>query len=63
MKMTRWKKNATEFEVRLSRSRNRDGSLDQTCRIPKPITEALENPTSLKFILSGDRILITAGSK
>ena len=63
MRMTRWKKNATEFEVRLTKSRNRDGSLDQTCRIPGPIAEALGNPTSLKFTLDGDRILVTAGDK
>ena len=61
--MTRWKKNATEFDVRLNKNRNRDGSLDQTCRIPKPITEALGNPTSLKFLVSGDQIFVTAGKK
>ena len=61
--MTRWKKNASEFDVRLNKNRNRDGSLDQTCRIPKPVTEALGNPTSLKFLMSGDQVLVTAGKK
>ena len=63
MGMTRWKKNATEFEVRLTKSRNRDGSLDQTCRIPGPIAEALGNPTGLKFILNGGKVRVTAGDK
>ena len=51
--MTRWKKNASEFDVRPNKNRNRDGSLDQTCRIPRPVAEALGNPTSLKFLMRG----------
>ncbi len=61
--MTRWKKNASEFDVRLNKNRNRDGSPDLTCRIPKPVAEALGNPTSLKFLMSGDQVLVTAGNK
>ena len=61
--MTCWKKNASEFDVQPNKNRNRDGSLDQTCRIPRPVAEALGNPTSLKFLVSGGQILVTAGNK
>ena len=61
--MTRWKKDETEFEVRISTSKNKDGSESLSCRIPKAIVESLGNPDSLLFKLEKNRILVKAGKK
>ncbi len=59
--MTRWAKDATEFEVSVNNSRNKDGSYSKTCRIPKPIVEMLRDPSSIKFKIKGRNIVIVAG--
>ena len=61
--MTRWKKDAREFDVSLSRSMNKDGSRSLVCRVPKPIVESLGNPDSLLFKIGKNRVHIEAGSK
>ena len=50
--MTRWKKDTTEFLVKLSF----DGRNSTSCRVPKPILEFLGNPNSLKFTIRGKHI-------
>ena len=61
--MTRWKKDAKEFDVSLSRSKNRDGSESLICRIPKPIIESLDSPDSILFKLGKNKISVEAGNK
>ncbi len=56
--MTRWKKDATTFDMKLCFSRNRDGSKTMACRIPKPVLECLGNPQSLRFELEGDDVRV-----
>ena len=54
--MTRWKKDATEFVVKLSN----DGSNSMSCRVPKPILEKLDHPDNLKFSIKKNMILISS---
>ena len=61
--MTRWKKDAKEFDVRLNKSKNKDGSQSKICRVPKPITDRLNNPSSIKFVIEGRKILVKVGEK
>ena len=61
--MTRWKKDAREFDVSLYRSGNRDGSESLLCRVPKPIVEMLGEPNSIKFQIRSRGIVVTAGEK
>lgn len=61
--MTRWAKDAKEFDVSLSKSKNRDGSESLICRIPKPIIESLDNPDSLLFKMGKNKVSIEAGNK
>ena len=51
--MTRWKKDAKEFEVTVNTLSNRNGSDSQVCVIPKPIIELLNHPSRLKFKIVG----------
>ncbi|QLH07267.1 hypothetical protein C5F50_09385 [Nitrosopumilus ureiphilus] len=53
--LTRWKKDETEFPVKLSF----DGTNSMTCRIPKPILELLGEPEGIKFVIQGKRIVVT----
>ena len=46
--MTRWSKNATLFSVSVTPNIH---SKSSHCNIPKPILEALGNPTGLTFVL------------
>ena len=62
-RMTRWKRGTTEFELKLSYSRNRDGSKSMACRIPKPVLKHLGNPTSLLFVIDEDGVKVTGGNK
>ena len=57
--MTRWKKDAKEFTVRL----NDDTTGSQICRIPKPIVDLLGKPEGVKFLVKGKYIVIVAGEK
>lgn len=59
--MTRWAKNATEFEVRLYISKNRDGSVSKICRVPTPIQSLLDNPMSIIFVIDGKTVKIKSG--
>ncbi len=63
MKLTRWKKNAKEFDVSISQSKNKDGSQSLICRIPKPVVESLGNPDSLVFKLGKNKVSVEAGNK
>ena len=55
--MTRWKKDENDFCVKLSD----DGRHSTICRIPKPILELLNNPTSIRFVVENKKIKIIAG--
>ena len=61
--MTRWKKDATEFVVSLSKSENKDGSESLICRVPKPVVNLLGEPSSLKFLIKNKNISVIAGDK
>ena len=51
--MTRWKKDETEFQVRVSSNGH-----TKSCRIPKPILEMLGDPESLTFRVKNGRITV-----
>ena len=57
--MTRWKKDETDFPVKLSD----DGRHSVICRIPKPILQFLNNPDSIRFVIEGKKIMIKVGKK
>ena len=61
--MTRWKKDEKEFDVSLTKSENKDGSQSRICRVPKPITEFLNDPTSIRFVIEGRKIIVRSGKK
>ena len=61
--MTRWKKDTKEFDVSISKSKNRDGSYSLSCRIPEVLVISLGNPDSLLFKLGRTKITVEAGSK
>ena len=46
--MARWSKNATLFSVSVTPNIH---SKSSQCNVPKPISEALGNPTGLTFVL------------
>ena len=54
--MPRWKKNETEFTVRVNADRH-----VRVCRIPKPVIEMLGDPDSITFHMSGNGIAVRAG--
>lgn len=54
--MTRWAKNATVFEIKIHESKNRDTTPSWVCRIPRPVVEALGNPTSLRLYIENGRV-------
>ena len=56
--MTRWKKDATEFDVSIRTLKNKDGSESFDCAVPKPIIELLNYPKKLTFKLRGKKIEI-----
>ena len=55
--MTRWKKDETEFTVKLSN----DGRNSTICRVPKPIQDFLNNPTSIKFVIAEKMVRVENG--
>jgi len=61
--MTRYKKDAKEFDVSLTKSKNRDGSESIICRIPRAVIESLGSPNSLLFRLGRSRVSVEAGTK
>lgn len=57
--MTRWKKDAKEFTVRLYSSSNGGGvPPSRMCRVPRPLVEVLGNPKSLRFSISGNKVSV-----
>ncbi len=52
--LTRWKKDETEFTVKLSF----DGRNSISCRIPKPVLEMLGNPESITFRIKDSKITV-----
>lgn len=57
--MPKWKKDAKEFSV----SVNYNESRGYQSSIPKPVMDALGNPNTLKFEMSGNAIKMTSGDK
>jgi hypothetical protein len=57
--LTRWKKDETEFDVKLTN--DYAGSI--ICRVPKPVIEMLGKPESIKFEIHGKKIEVVAGEK
>ena len=55
--MTRWKKDESDFCVRLSD----DGRHCIICRTPKPIIKLLNNPDSIRFVVEGKNISVKRG--
>ena len=55
--MTRWKQVETKFTVKLSN----DGRNSTICRVPMPIQDFLNNPTSIKFVIAEKMIRIEKG--
>ena len=53
--MTQWPKDAKEFTVSVIKNEKR---LTNYRYIPKPILEMLGNPDKLKFVISGDDIMV-----
>lgn len=52
--MTRWKKDEKKFSVKLTD----DSAGSSICRVPKPIVDRLGSPASIKFVISGKKIII-----
>jgi len=59
----RYAKDAKEFTASLSKSKNRDGSISLICRVPKSIIDRLGSPSSIKFVITGKKIIVEAGKK
>lgn len=58
--MTRWKKDAIEFEVGVNFVEKRGYSSS----IPKPIMDLLGNPDRIKFVINkGNKIELVAGKR
>jgi hypothetical protein len=57
--LTRWKKDAKEFTVKLTN--DYAGSI--ICRVPKPILEMLGKPDRIKFEIHGTKISVVAGDE
>ena len=53
--MTTWAKDTKEFTVSVIKNEKR---LTNYSYIPKPILERLGNPAKLKFVISGDDIMV-----
>jgi hypothetical protein len=52
--MGRWKKDETEFIVSVGYNEHRG----YQCYVPRPIMEKLGTPTSIKFIIKDEKIVI-----
>jgi hypothetical protein len=55
-------KDAKEFNASLSKSKNKDGSISLICRVPKPIVDRLGSPESIKFVISGKKVIVEAST-
>lgn len=56
--MSRWKKDAKEFEVGVMTLTSKNGPDSKTCTIPKPIYELLNEPARVQFKIVGKHIEI-----
>ena len=54
--MSRWKKEAREFEMNV----NHNGLGSHLCRIPKPIMEMLGHPEKVRFAVKGKKVTFAA---
>jgi hypothetical protein len=54
MNVPKWKKDAKEFEVGVNYAEGRGYSSS----IPKPVIEILGNPSSIKFIIKDNGIMV-----
>ena len=54
--MTKWAADAKEFRVSITHNVKRGTSYSY---IPKPILARLDNPEGLRFVIQGDKILVT----
>jgi hypothetical protein len=55
----KWKKDATEFPVRLNYNPERGIQ----CFLPKPIFERLGRPQGITFVIKGKKILVVPNNK
>lgn len=55
--MPRWRPDAKVFDVVVSR--NPDRKTNTSC-VPKPVLDKLGNPDRLRFIIRGDKIVVTS---
>lgn len=51
--MTRWKEDETEFTVSLAKDRH-----SMKCIVPKPVYEKLGEPSSIKYVVKGTKIIV-----
>ena len=56
--MTRWKKDAKEFTVKLYTSKNRDAPPSLMCRVPRPLVAMLGDPKWLRFCVANDQVSV-----
>lgn len=59
----RYAENAKEFNVKLNKIKNKDGSQSIICRVPKKVIAKLGDPNSMKFKIRGKTIVVEAGDK
>jgi len=57
--LTRWKKDEKEFDVKITD----DGKNSFICRVPKPILKFLGQPSGIRFVIQGKKIIVVAGDK
>lgn len=55
--MPKWKKDATEFEVHVTKHETRGSQ----AYLPKPVMEMLGDPDTIKFVVKGKHIEVEAG--
>ena len=57
--MTRWRKDAKEFTVKLYESKNKGGAPSSVmCRVPRPLVAMLGEPKSLRFCVANDKVSV-----
>lgn len=54
-------KNTSEFTMRLYESKNRDAVPSIMYRIPRPLAKLLDDPQSLHFPVSEERVVMVEG--
>lgn len=59
LSMPRWKKDATEFVVKVSYEESRG----YQSYVPRPVMERLGNPDALKYSIKGKRIEVSSGER